>query len=52
MFDEQLLRAQIPKAQKGQSSCQSFLALLRSARAKAARKMLMKLTTVLPRHGG
>ncbi len=30
----------------------SFLALLRSARTKAACKMLMKLTTGLPRYGG
>jgi len=33
-FYEQLLQAQIPKAQKRQSSFQSFLALLGSVRSK------------------
>jgi len=41
-FYEKLLRAQIPKVQKIQPSCQSFFALLGSVRVKAAHKMLMK----------
>jgi len=43
MFYEQLLRAQIPNAQKGQSSQQCNLALLGPMSVKAAHKMLMKL---------
>jgi len=34
----------MPKAQKRQSSCQSFFALSGSVRIKAACRMLMKLT--------
>jgi len=40
----QILRAQIPKALKIQSSRQSFFALLGSAHEKGACKMLVKLT--------
>jgi len=43
-FYEQLLCMQISKAQKIQSSCQSFFALSGSALIKAACRMLMKLT--------
>ncbi len=47
-FYGQLLRVQIPKAQKIQSSCQFFCAFgisnLGSGCAKAAHRMLMKLT--------
>ncbi len=43
-FYVQLLWAQISKAQNWQSSHQYFFALLGSARVKAARKTLMKLT--------
>jgi len=43
MCYEQLLRTQIPKAQKRQSSCQFFV-LSGSESQKAAHNMLMKLT--------
>jgi len=43
-FYEKLLRAQIPKAQKRQSSSQSVFALLGSVRAKNACRTLVKLT--------
>jgi len=43
MMFAQLLRAQIPKAQKIQSSHQSFFALLRPSHVKAACKTLFKL---------
>jgi hypothetical protein len=36
---------QIPKVQKIQSCCRSFIVLLGFMRVKAARKMLVKLTT-------
>ncbi len=44
-FYEQFLLKQIPKAQKIQSSHQSFWGLLGSACVKAVFKMLVKLTT-------
>jgi len=47
MFYEQLLSAQIPKAQKRLTTL-LFFALLGSERAKELRKMLMKLTLGLP----
>jgi len=43
-FNEQLLCSQIPKVQKRQSNHQSFFALSGSVRAKATRRMLVKLT--------
>jgi len=43
-FYEQLLRAQIPNAQKRKSSQQCHLALLGPMSVKAARKSLVKLT--------
>jgi len=43
-FNSKLLRAQILKAQKIHSSCQSFFALLGSVHVKALGKMLVKLT--------
>jgi len=43
MLYKQLLRAQIPKAQKIQSSCLSFVGF-QDLRAKAARRTLMKLS--------
>ncbi len=43
-FHEQLLRPQIPKAQKRQSSQQCCLTLLGPTSVKAFHKMLMKLT--------
>ena len=46
-FYAQLLRSQIPKAQKIQSSCQSLFLLLGSAQVKAVRKMLVKSTPSL-----
>ena len=45
-FYEQLLRSQIPKAQKRLSSQLAFFALLGSASVKAACRMLVKLTPV------
>jgi len=44
MFYEQLLRAQIPKAQKIQSSCQSFCAFGICTHKSCSYKTLMKLT--------
>ncbi len=44
MFYEQLLRAQIPKAQKKIDNLTVFFALLGSALVKAALRTLMKLT--------
>jgi hypothetical protein len=44
MFYEKLLHPQILKAQKRQSSCQSFFALSGSVHLKAAHRMLMKFT--------
>jgi len=41
-FYEQLLHAQVPKAQKIQSSHQSFFALFGSVRVKSVRKMLVQ----------
>jgi len=43
-FYEQLLHAQIPKAQKKTDSMTVFFALLESAHIKAVRKMLVKST--------
>ena len=43
-FYEQLLLAQIPKAQKKPVKLSSFIALLGSARVKATRRTLVKLT--------
>ncbi len=43
-FYEQLLQAQITKAQKRLTTLTVFLALLGSAHVKAARKTLVKLT--------
>jgi len=45
IFYEQLLRVQIPKAQKDKSSHQCLFALLGSTRAKAGSKMLVKWET-------
>jgi hypothetical protein len=47
MLYEQLLHTQIPKAQKNTVKSSVFFALLGSARAKAALRMLMKLTPVV-----
>jgi len=44
MLYEQLLCSQIPKGQKRQSSCHSFLHFWDFLCAKAAHKMFMKLT--------
>jgi len=44
MFYKQLLQEQITKAQRRQSSCQPFLAILGFVSSKAARRALMKLT--------
>jgi len=44
MFCKQLLHAQIPKVQKKTFNLTVFFALSRSARIRAARRMLMKLT--------
>jgi len=44
MFYKQLLRAQIPKAQKRQSGQPCHFTLLGPMSIKAAHKMLMKLT--------
>jgi hypothetical protein len=44
MFYEQLLHTQIPKVHKRLTNWLYFLALLGSGRAKAACRMLMKLT--------
>ena len=46
-FYEQLLRLKIPKVQKKSIKLSSFIALLRSAHVKAARRMLVKLTLVI-----
>jgi len=46
-FYKKLLRAQIPEAQKETDGLTVFFALLGSARKKAFRKMLVKLTPVL-----
>jgi len=43
-FNEQILRAQIPKVQKRLDDLTVFIALLGSACPKAAHKMLMKLS--------
>ena len=49
-FYEQLLCTQIPKAQKKTVKLSSFIALLGSARVRAARRTLVKLTPCLPSH--
>ena len=43
-FYEQLLRAQIPKAQKKRVKLSSFFAILESAHVKPVRRILVKLT--------
>jgi len=42
MFNAQLLRVKIPKAQKRQSSHQCFFAIMGSLRKKSAHKALVK----------